>query len=152
VDGIGVGAGVCDFLKAFHIPYFEVNFAGKADDPRYYNKRSECYGRFKTLMVEEGVEFPPVEQQRNELMEQLSFVPLDMGCERIKILPKEVIRAKLGYSPDVADAAVITKANLKNNLKTSVTRGVGGVLRTNKVSSYSNLKGYSTNDEVCKLW
>lgn len=106
VDGTGgYGAGVIDdLLQAGHSPV-EVQFAGKADDPRYYNKRSEMWFRMSEW-VQAGGCLPNLP----ELVRELSAPTYTFQNGRLLLEPKEQIKDRLGYSPDMADALALTFA------------------------------------------
>lgn len=115
IDSIGVGASPCDFLKSFGVKFIPVNFGANPEDLKYYNKRSECYNRLRDAMVD-GLEF---NSNCEDLITQLEYIPIDTSSERIKLIKKEDIKKKLGYSPDIADALALTYAYLTNSIKYS---------------------------------
>ena len=84
----------------------------KADEIRFFNKRCECYGRLAERM-QQGLEFP---EYSEDLQTQLSYIPLDLGSEKIKLKSKDKIREKLGYSPDISDALAVTFAVMNCDL------------------------------------
>lgn len=110
IDSIGVGASPCDFLRAKGYKYFPINFGEKAEDERYFNKRAECYVRLKNAMVD-GLEI----KEDMELKNQLEYIPIDTQSEKIKLVKKEKIKEKLGYSPDVADSLALTYGVMVND-------------------------------------
>lgn len=106
VDGSGgYGAGVIDSLiQAGHNP-LEVNFGGKALDPRYQNKRAEMW----FLMVDwvkRGGALPKIP----ELVRELSAPTYTFHQGKFKLEEKEQIKKRLGFSPDFADALALTFA------------------------------------------
>ena len=116
IDSCGVGASLIDCLniKGYSRYVVPVNFASSPEDERYYNKRAECYGRAKEKL-ENGFDFNGLGR---ELIEQLAYVPYDYKrSDKLKIVDKDIIKKKLGRSPDDADAFVLTFASLSNKLR-----------------------------------
>lgn len=106
VDGTGgYGAGVVDSLiQAGHKP-FEINFSGKASDPRYFNKRSEMWFKMAEW-VKRGGALP----KHRVLKKELSSVSYTFSSGKFYLEPKERMRQKLGFSPDFADSLALTFA------------------------------------------
>lgn len=104
VDGTGgYGSGVVDSLQvAGHTPY-EVQFAGKADDPRYYNKRAEIWFRMAEWVKKGGV-LPKDASLVRELTEPLYYYQ----DGKIRLEEKDQIKKRLGMSPDRADSLALT--------------------------------------------
>lgn len=107
VDGTGgYGAGVVDtLLQRGHSP-MEVNFQGRADDSRYFNKRAEMWYRMVEWIKRGGV-LPKDEQLLKELTAPLYFFS---ASGKIQIEDKAQIKTRLGFSPDKADALALTFA------------------------------------------
>ncbi len=108
VDGVGVGGGVVDRLRALKLRVIEVNAGAKAgQDRRYGNKRAEMWGRMKEWLGGRGV---------------LSEWDLDIAAEltgpnygfdpsnRIFLEKKEDMKKRGLRSPDIADALALTFA------------------------------------------
>lgn len=107
VDGTGgYGAGVVDSLIQHGLAPFEVNFSGKADDPRYFNKRSEMWFRMAEW-VKRGGALPNIP----ELVRELTAPTYTFQNGKLRLEEKEQIKARLGYSPDLADALALTFAS-----------------------------------------
>lgn len=107
VDGVGVGAGVVDRLRALGIPVIDVQSAAKSLDSRtYFNKRSELYGRLKDWLYADGClpNDPDIFNQIRVLEYQIN------NRLQIQLMSKEDIRKEVGGSPDVADAIAYTFA------------------------------------------
>lgn len=106
VDGTGGwGSGVIDSLTvAGHTP-FEVQFAGRADDPRFYNKRTEMWWRMAEW-VKKGGALPRDPQLQRELTEPLYYYQ----DGKIRLEEKDQIKKRLGFSPDRADSLGLTFA------------------------------------------
>lgn len=108
IDGVGVGGGVVDRLRALKLKVFEVNAGAKAgQDRRYGNKRAEMWGRMKEWLGGRGT---------------LSEWDLDLAAEltgpmyhfdasnRIFLEKKEDMKKRGLRSPDIADALALTFA------------------------------------------
>lgn len=106
VDGTGgYGAGVVDFLKqAGHSP-LEIHFSSKAIDPRYYNKRSEMW-----FSMAEWVKRGGSIVQDSKLKKELTTPTYSFKNGKFIVEPKESIKDRLGFSPDIADALCLTFA------------------------------------------
>jgi hypothetical protein len=72
-------------------------------NPRYENKRSEMY--FEAIQwIKDGGALPDVP----ELLAALSQTTYTFRGDRLLLEPKEQVKARLGYSPDDADAFALT--------------------------------------------
>jgi hypothetical protein len=106
VDGGGVGGGVCDALKDMRFPYYtEIAFGGKSPHERYLNRRAHMYGELRDWLPTGCL--PKDEALKKELAApHYSFT----GPDVVKLESKEEIKARLGLSPDIADALALTFA------------------------------------------
>lgn len=106
VDGGGVGGGVVDRLRQLGVDCIEVQFGGKADDPRkYLNKRAEMWGRMKAWL--EGGALPRSE----DLATDLTAVEYQFtAADQIQLESKEHMKARGLASPDEGDAYALTFA------------------------------------------
>ena len=85
-----------------------IAFSGRAVDPRYDNKRTEMY--FEAVdWIRQGGALPSGEASR-ELIAALSRTTYSFRGDRLLLEPKDQVKARLGYSPDDADAFVLTFA------------------------------------------
>jgi hypothetical protein len=102
----GQGSGVIDFVKDF-IPCREVPFGGKPMDPeRYLNRRAEMWHLLREWMVAGG-KIP----NNPRLLKELSTPVYSFNAAgKIQLEPKEDIKKRLGFSPDLADALALTFA------------------------------------------
>lgn len=106
VDGTGgYGAGVVDSLIQSGLAPYEVQFAGKAIDPRYYNKRAEMWFEMAEWVKRGGV-LPkcPI------LKKELTAPTYSFRNGKFILESKEQIKERLGFSPDRADALALTFA------------------------------------------
>lgn len=108
VDGVGVGGGVVDRMRALKLKVFEVNAGAKANqDRRYVNKRAEMWGRMKEWLGGRGV----ISEWELDLASELTgpFYSFD-ASNRIQIEKKEDMKKRGLRSPDLADALALTFA------------------------------------------
>lgn len=105
IDASGVGASVIDSLVQAGSPGIPISFAGKPEDPRYLNKRAEMYFRLKDW-VERGGALPRVPG----LVRELTEPTYTFTRGKYQMEEKEQIKARLKYSPDLADGLALTFA------------------------------------------
>lgn len=102
----GYGSGWIDQLVQLGKAPIPVEFAGKAHDVKsYYNKRAEMYFDF-VAWIKRGGALP----RSNELIAALTQTTYTFKNDRLLLEPKDQVKIKLGYSPDEADACVLTFA------------------------------------------
>ena len=82
-----------------------VQFGSKANDYRYYNKRSEMYFEL-AKWVKAGGSLP----EDRELKEELCATTFVYQGDKFRIVEKELIKQEIGRSPDKADALALTFA------------------------------------------
>lgn len=104
-DTGGWGGSVQDSLLQGGLSHVPVNFAGKADDPRYLNKRAEMWFR-AAEWVKRGGKLP----SSVEMKKELTTATYTFVNGKFQIEPKEQIKKRLGFSPDIADAFILTFA------------------------------------------
>ena len=104
-DTGGWGASWIDNLRLLGHAPIGVGFASRPNDPRYDNKRTEMY--FETVeWIKKGGAVPEIP----ELVAALSQTTYSFRGDRLLLEPKEQVKARLGYSPDDADALALTFA------------------------------------------
>jgi hypothetical protein len=104
-DSGGYGASWIDQLRVLGHSPIGIGFASKPLNPRYENKRSEMY--FEAIQwIKDGGAIPDVP----ELIAALSQTTYSFRGDRLLLEPKEQVKARLGYSPDDADAFALTFA------------------------------------------
>ncbi|MDT2685817.1 phage terminase large subunit [Enterococcus gallinarum] len=106
------GQHIIDYL-AIHVPEMTVkaiNFGGKVSDisrgkaALAFNRRAEMYiNASDQLKSKRVVAFCDVV----ELEKQLNATEFEVQEKKIKVIPKEVIKQRIGYSPDEADSFVL---------------------------------------------
>jgi phage terminase large subunit len=80
-----------------------VNFSGKADDPRYFNKRSEMWFRMRDWIRAGGC-LPNVP----ELARELVAPTYTFQGGKFRLEEKEHVKSRLGHSTDYSDSLALT--------------------------------------------
>lgn len=106
VDGTGVGGGLSDILAQWGLPVYDINFASRSVDARYKNRRTEMWCKMAEWVKSGGV-LPYDEKLKQELCSP--EYSTDEGG-KICLESKKDIKARLGASPDLADALALTFA------------------------------------------
>ena len=101
----GWGWSAMDALTRMHRDPMGVEFAGKALNPLYANKRTEIHFEL-AKWVKSGGSIPDLP----ELVAELSTPTYTYNGDRMILEPKERIKERLGRSPDLADALALTFA------------------------------------------
>ena len=115
----GFGSGWEDQLRVLGRAPIGVQFAGQAHlKTRYYNKRAEMAMDFVQWIMKGGA--LPGENPR--LMAALTQTTYTHQGDRLLLEPKELVKAKIGHSPDEFDAAILTFAE-PITLQTRTARG-----------------------------
>lgn len=115
-DTGGFGSSWIDNLRRIGFSPIGVHFAQKADNPRYFNKRSEMM--FEAVQwIKDGGALP----DNPELLASLTQTTYTFKGDKLIIEPKDDIKAKLGYSPDIMDAFILSFAApvLKTDTRTA---------------------------------
>jgi phage terminase large subunit len=106
-DTGGFGAGWIDQMRALGQAPIGIHFASEASNKtRYANKRTEMYFEF-VEWIKRGGALPDCP----ELSAALTQTTYTFKGDRLILEPKDDIKAKLGYSPDEADAAALSFAH-----------------------------------------
>jgi hypothetical protein len=102
----GRGEGVIDRLRQLGHDCIEVNFGGKADNPRYQNRRCEMWDTMAQWLRQGGV-LPPMPELKADLCAPTySFDP----SNRMVLESKDAIKARGLRSTDIGDALALTFA------------------------------------------
>jgi hypothetical protein len=111
VDIVGLGKGLADRLGELGWPVRKLHGAAKprAQDGRFLNVRAEMYWHLRELLERGRIALPRDEALFAELL-QTRWALVD-SSGKIKIEAKDDIRARLGRSPDRADALVYAFAD-----------------------------------------
>lgn len=102
----GFGGGWIDQLVHLGRSPIGIHFSGKANDARYFNIRTEMYFNLAEW-VKKGGALPKIPA----LIAELTTPTYAFKNDRLLIEPKESIKARLGRSPDLADALALTFAH-----------------------------------------
>lgn len=102
----GWAAGVVDSCLMAGIPLMEINFSGKADDPRFLNRRAEMSFR-AAEWVKSGGALPDIPGLADEACAQTYQFKDGKFALPDKAIVKEVLK---GQSPDLWDGFILTFA------------------------------------------
>jgi hypothetical protein len=100
----GYGSGTTAIMRDHGYAVAEVEPSGKARDPRFFNKRAENWWR-AIEHIKSGASLP---SDCPELAAELAEPTYSYKGDRIIIEPKALVKARLGRSPDLADALCCT--------------------------------------------
>jgi hypothetical protein len=101
----GWAAGAVDVLRAGGIHVIECQFHAPASDPRYKNLRAEMWFQMAEW-VKRGGALPDIP----ELVGELTTPEYSYCGGKFQLEPKDNVKARLGRSPDLADALCMTFA------------------------------------------
>jgi phage terminase large subunit len=102
----GFGSSWCDNLRRLGFSPIPVHFSEKPGNGKYFNKRAEMM--FECVeWIKGGGAIP----NRPELIAALTQTTYTFKGDKLMIEPKDVIKVKLGYSPDEMDALMLTFAS-----------------------------------------
>lgn len=114
VDSIGIGAGVYSRLRELRHPASPVNVASKKvrDKEHFLNKRAEFYWGLRERFRSGDIDLSRLSQQvYNRLSGELTAIKFEyMSTGQIRIEPKPDMKKRLGHSPDLADALMLSFA------------------------------------------
>ncbi|WP_176777453.1 terminase large subunit domain-containing protein [Candidatus Avelusimicrobium faecicola] len=104
----GQGAGVIDVLRSLGYEVTEVPFGGAPlQAGRYRNKRAELWGEMAEWIRHGGA----LPEQETTLANELASAVYDFDeAGKMRLEAKDKIKARLGKSPDLADALALTFA------------------------------------------
>ncbi len=101
----GWGSGVLSYLKAAGYNPVPIQMAGKPTDARFYNKRAECWFKMREH-VRAGGCLPNLP----EAVAEFTTTEYTMKDGKLLLQPKDLVKKRLGRSPDIADATSTTFA------------------------------------------
>ena len=129
---VGYAPGVYSRLLELGFPVIPVNFGGKADDPRFENKRAEMWFRMADWIKEAAI------PDDHELLNDLCAPTYSMANRhgRIALESKDDLRKRGLRSPDIGDAYALTFAFA---LSSTITDKVQN--RGKAVTEYNVLEG-----------
>ena len=106
IDGTGgYGAGVVDALLQAGGATHEIHYSSSAIDQAYFNKRSEMWFEM-AKWIKRGATIP----NDARLIKELTAPTYTFVNGKFQLESKDQIKARLGFSPDVADALGLTFA------------------------------------------
>lgn len=106
VDGTGgYGSGVVDSLLQAGVAAHEIHYSSSAIDPAYFNRRSEMWFEM-AKWIKRGGSIP----NDSRLIKELTAPTYTFVNGKFQLESKDQIKARLGFSPDVADALGLTFA------------------------------------------
>ena len=107
IDVTGIGGPIGDRLRQLGYHVIDIGFGHKADDERLYlNKTAEMGARCLEWMIQGGA-IPDEDQLETELVSR-DFGHNDRG--KLMLERKELMKKRLGVSPDWADSLYLTFA------------------------------------------
>jgi phage terminase large subunit len=134
----GFGDGVVDSLARIGVTAIRVLFSAKPIESKFYNKRSEMIW----LMVEwikKGGAIAPGEWA-TMLVEEITTLTYTFRLDKILIEEKEMVKARLGRSPDYSDALACSFAFPVQPRERDILAGIDRVGNFNKaVTEYDPL-------------
>jgi len=98
------GNGVVDNLTVAGQSPHAVNFAGKAVDPRYKNRRAEGWIKMADAIKAGGLALP----NAPSLVAELTTPTYTFHNGQFQLEEKDQVKKRLGRSPDLADALALT--------------------------------------------
>ncbi len=102
------GHGVVDQLSTARFPVIPVIGEDKANNPRYKNLRAECWMEMAEWVKKVGV--LPADPSVGDLVRELTEITYTFIGGVFVLEPKDQMKKRLGYSPDLADALAYTFA------------------------------------------
>jgi hypothetical protein len=112
IDGGGLGGGAVDALVELQrrgelppsVQIYDNEFGAKATEPEWANRRTELHWRLRDWLWERGALDPDIETEEELLAATYRVAARGVGSI---LEPKEKIKARLGRSPDRADALAL---------------------------------------------
>lgn len=139
IDGTGgFGGGVVDFLKQSGTTPFEIHFSSKAIDPRYYNKRTEMWFLLSLWVKNQSSAL----FKDTQLAKELVAPTYTIRDGKLLLEPKELIKSRLGFSPDCGDALALTFA--QPDMPAAMSQIVQSYGTSRMKSDYDPFKGQDT--------
>lgn len=101
----GWGAGVIDQLRNLGRSATPILFSAKATDQQYFNLRAEMAFKLANAVKHE-LQLPNMP----ELVEEMTQLEYCFKGDKLMLIDKDIIKDRLGYSPDLTDALMTTYA------------------------------------------
>jgi hypothetical protein len=103
----GFGSSWVDNLIRLGFSPIAVHFSEKSQNPRYFNKRTEMMFDLVEA-IKRGASLPNVPELRQALVK----MTYTFKGDKVIIEPKQMLKQRLGFSPDDCDAAALTYAGV----------------------------------------
>ena len=104
VDTIGVGAGVADRLRQLGYEVIDINSSERSKDPeKFINLRAEMWWTAAENFADNNIKLT---WEDEDLINELTAATYEIKNGKIQIESKDDLKAKLGHSPDKADAYI----------------------------------------------
>lgn len=109
---MGYGTGIHSFLKSWGRQSELVAFGGKSNRPEFSNKRTEMWAEMREWLRDGGSIPPTKDTVGSQLYDELKAPErLPMIKDGVIALePKEAIKKRVGFSPNIADALALSFA------------------------------------------
>ena len=128
LDASNMGASWEDQLRQLRFSPIPIFFSNKPHDPsKFVNKRAEMYWD-AIQWIKRGGALP----NSPELLAQLTQTTYSFKGDKIILEDKDMIKAKIGYSPDEADAVVLTFAEPVSRAQSPLSSVSSASNRTSK--------------------
>ena len=113
IDAIGIGAGVYDMVKnsSRRIPCVAVNVSESPSDSRFRKLRDELWWRLREWFQDGNCSISSSisEVEKRDLIADIQDIKYKYSnTQQIVIEPKEDMKERLGFSPDIGDALCCT--------------------------------------------
>lgn len=137
IDGSGgYGSGVIDRLRQLGFNVTEVQFGGKPLDIRYANKRAEMWLKMADW-VRSGGQLPNNSHLKVDLTAPTYSHSNAAG--KMQLEPKDKIKERIGFSPDLGDALALTFAYPVSNVTRSAIPRRSDNAKRNEYNPYEKL-------------
>jgi len=111
VDDTGVGGGVVDRLREQGFPVCAFRAAARASSDHFANLRAEAFWHLRQRLSPDSRGPFAVPAAEKRLCQEIAAMEYGFNSRgQIEMISKDVIRARLGFSPDAADALAICLA------------------------------------------
>lgn len=111
IDDTGVGGGVTDRLREQGMAVAAVQAAGAARSANFVNRRAELFWAVREALGPDAEHPLALPARFDQLAQELTAIAYGFtSAGRIQVEGKEAIRARLGRSPDQADALALAFA------------------------------------------
>lgn len=108
VDTIGIGAGVADRCREDHLPVMDVNVSEKPSaKDKFHRYRDELWWDMREWYEDMRTSMP---DDAALILEVASVIYDETSAGRVKIESKKEMKKRLGFSPDRAEAFLLTFA------------------------------------------